>query len=138
MLLLRSLEIGLHPLKRGLSVSTPRIWYASLFAKPRCRHQPSRANSKNSYNFGNWHSSPPLRRVTVVAGPLLLGLPTTLGTVNYHLQDILGPFGYRSELVFPSSHSTRPKNAPLQGTLRCEPPTKERVGIFGEGYEILE
>ncbi len=27
---------------------------------------------------------------------------------------------------------------PLQGTPRCEPPPKERVGIFGEGCEILE
>ncbi len=28
--------------------------------------------------------------------------------------------------------------APLQGTPRCEPPPKERVGTFGEGCEILE
>ncbi len=40
------------------------------------------------------------------------------------------------ELVFPSSHSTRPKRAPLQGAPRCAPPPKEKVGIFGEGCEI--
>ncbi len=39
---------------------------------------------------------------------------------------------------FPSSRSTWPKRAPLQGTSRCEQPPKERVGIFGEGCEILE
>ncbi len=39
---------------------------------------------------------------------------------------------------FPSSRSTRPKRAPVQGSPRCEPPPKERVGIFGEGFEILE
>ncbi len=47
-------------------------------------------------------------------------------------------FSNWSELVFPPSCSTRPKRAPLQGTPRCEPPPKERVGIFGEGCEILE
>ncbi len=41
-------------------------------------------------------------------------------------------------LVFPPSCSTRPKRAPLHGTLRCEPPPKERVGIFVEGFEMLE
>ncbi len=39
---------------RGLNASAPRLWYASLFAKPRCRCQPSRANSKVGYNVGNW------------------------------------------------------------------------------------
>ncbi len=69
----------------------PRIWYSSLFTKPRCRHQPSRANSKICYKVGNWHASPPLQR------------------------EATAPFGYWSELVFPSSCSTRPKRAPLQG-----------------------
>ncbi len=54
----RSLEIGFRPFIRGISASAPRIWYASLFTKPRCRHQPSRANSKISYKAGNWHASP--------------------------------------------------------------------------------
>ncbi len=38
----------------------------------------------------------------------------------------------------PPSLSMRPKRAPLQSTPRCEPPPKEKVGIFGEGCEILE
>ncbi len=98
-------------------MSAPRIWHASLFTKPRCRYQPSRANSK----IGNWHASPPLRRETAAA---------TSGWPDYRLHDIHGPFGYWSELVFPPSCSKRPKRAPLQGTSRCEPPPKERVGIF--------
>ncbi len=48
-----------------------------------------------------------------------------------------GSFEYWSELVFSPSHSTRPKRAPLQGTPWYEPPLKEKVGIFGEGCEIL-
>ncbi len=47
--------------------------------------------------------------------------------------DIHGPFGYWSELVFPSSCSTRPKGAPLQGTTRYEPPPNEKVSIFRWG-----
>ncbi len=46
--------------------------------------------------------------------------------------------GLDPNLFLPSSSSTRPKGAPLQGTPRCEPPPKKRVGIFGEGCEILE
>ncbi len=57
---------------------------------------------------------------------------------DYHVQDIHGSFGYWSELVFSPSRSTRPKGAPLQGNPRCEPPRKERVGIFGKSCEILE
>ncbi len=41
-------------------------------------------------------------------------------------------------LIFPSSRSTWPRMAPLQGSPRCEPPPKEGVGIFGEGCQILE
>ncbi len=137
-LLPRSLEIGFHPFIRGLSASAPRIWYVSLFAKPRCRYQPSRANPKISYTVGNWHVSSPLRRETAVTGPSFLAEATTPGWPHYRLQDIQGPFGYWFELVFPSSRSTRPKIAPLQGTPRCEPPPKERDGIFSEGCKILE
>ncbi len=126
------------PFIRGLSASAPRIWYASLFAKPRCRYQPSRANSKISYKVGNWHASPPLWRETSATGPSFLAVATTSGWPDYRLQDIQGPFGYWSELVFASFRSTRPKRAPLQGTPRCEPPPKERIGVFGEGCEILE
>ncbi len=46
------LEIGFHPVIRGFGASAPRLWYASLFAKPTyqiCKYQPSRANSKISY-----------------------------------------------------------------------------------------
>ncbi len=85
---------------RGLSAPTPRIWYASLFAKPRCRYQPSRANSKISYKVGNWHASPPLRRETAATGPSFLAAATTSGWPDYRLQDIQGPYGYWSELVF--------------------------------------
>ncbi len=43
---------------------------------------------------------------------------TTSGWPHYRLQDIQGPFGYWSEHIFPSSRSTWPERAPLQGTLR--------------------
>ncbi len=101
-----SLKIGFHPFIRGLSAATLRIWYFSLFANPRCRYQPSRANPKISYKVGNWHASSPLRSETAAAVP------------NYRLQHNHGPFGYWSELVFPPSSSKRPKRAPLQGTPR--------------------
>ncbi len=42
------------------------------------------------------------------------------------------------QTCYPPSRSTRPKKAPLQGTPRCEVLSKEKVGIFGEGCEILE
>ncbi len=133
-----SLEIGFHPFIQGLCTSVPRIWYVSLFTKPRCRYQPSRANSQISCTDGNWHASSPIRRETAVNGPSFLGAATISGWPHYRLQDFQGRFGYWSELVFPSSHSTRPKTAPLQGIPRFEPLPKERVGIFSEGYEILE
>ncbi len=105
---------------RGLSASAPWIWYASLFVKPRCRYQPSRANLKISYKIGNWHASPPQRRETPVAGHSFLAAATASGWPNYNLQDIHGPLIHWSELVFPPSRSMRPKRAP-----RCGP--KERV-----------
>ncbi len=56
---------------------------------------------------------------------------------DYHLQGIQGPFGYWYELVFPSSHSTRPKRAPLQGTPRCEPPGRHfRWGLWNTGISF--
>ncbi len=55
-----------------------------------------------------------------------------------HFDSNHGLFGYWSELVFPPSRSTRPKRALLQVFPKCEPPPKERVGIFGEACEILE
>ncbi len=51
----------------SLCASAPRIWYASLFANPRGRYQPSRANSKISHKVGNWYASPPPRRETAAA-----------------------------------------------------------------------
>ncbi len=48
----KSFEIGFHSIIRGLSAATPRIWYASLFAKPRGRYQPFRAKVKISYTDG--------------------------------------------------------------------------------------
>ncbi len=91
------------------------------------RNQLSRANSSMSYKVGNWHASPPLRRGSAATGPSFLAAATTSGWPDYRLHDSWGLFGYWSELVFPSSRSTRPKRAPHQGTPRCEPPPKERV-----------
>ncbi len=59
-----SFQIGFHPCIRRLRASAPQIWFASLFAKPRCRYQPSWANSKIIYKVGNWHAS-----LTAAAGP---------------------------------------------------------------------
>ncbi len=75
----QDLEIGFHPFMRGLSASAPRIWYVSLFAKPGCRYQPSRANSKISYTVGSWHASPSLRRETAATAPSFLAAVTTSG-----------------------------------------------------------
>ncbi len=75
----RSIEIGFHPFIRGLSASAHRIWYVTLFAKPHCRYQPSRANSKISCKVGKWHASPPLRRETAATGPSFLAAATTSG-----------------------------------------------------------
>ncbi len=55
-LLPRAFEIDLHHFIRGFSASASRIWNASLFARPRCRYQLSRANSKISYIIGKWHA----------------------------------------------------------------------------------
>ncbi len=129
-LLPRSLEIGFHPFIRGLSACVPQIWYAGLFAKPRCRYQPSRANSKLSYKLGNWHVSP-LYEERLQRRRIRADLITALKIFT-------GPLDVDPNLFFPSYRSTRPKRAPLQGTPRCEPPPKEKVGIFGEGCEILE
>ncbi len=90
--LLRSFEIGFHPVKRGLSVSTPPIFYASLLAKPCERYHPFRANSGISYKVGKGHSPAYLRRETAAAGPLFLAAATTSGWPNYRIQDIHGSF----------------------------------------------
>ncbi len=74
---------------------------------------------------------------TEAAGPSFLAAATTSGWSDYRLQHVHGSFGYWSKLVFHPSHSTWPKGTTLQGTSRCEPPPKKRVGIFGEGCEIL-
>ncbi len=82
-------------------------------------------------------------------------LPISLVTGMRHLpyEERLQRPGLRADLIttfkiflglldfepdFPPSRSMRPTRAPLQGTPRGEPPPKERVGIFGEGSEILE
>ncbi len=84
----------------------------------------------------NWHASPPLRRETAATGPSFLAAATTSGWPHCLLQDIQGPFWYWSELVFLRPARRGLRGHPLQGTPRCEPPPKERVGIFGEGCEI--
>ncbi len=55
------------------------VIYAGLFAKPRCRYQPSRANSKISYTIGNWYASPHLRRKTAATESSFLAAATTSG-----------------------------------------------------------
>ncbi len=130
-LLPKSLEIGFHPFVRGLSASAPRIWDASLFAKPRCRYQPPRPNSDIRYKVSNWRVSPPLRRETAVTGHSFLAAAMTSGWPNYRFQDIQGPFGYWSEFVFPPYCSTRSKRTLFQGTPRCEPPPKR--GLWNTG-----
>ncbi len=74
----------------------------------------------------------------MVTGPLNLAAATTSGFPDYFLQDIHAPLDIDPSLFFPPSCSTRPMRASLQGTSRCEPSPKERVGIFGEGCEIVE
>ncbi len=76
-------------------------------------------NSKISYKNGNWPLSLLLRRETAAR--------TAKGRPDYRFEDIHGSLGCLSELIFP----------PPQGTPSYEPP-KGKVGIFGEGYEILE
>ncbi len=51
----KKIEIGFHPIIRGLSASTHWICYASLFGTRRGKYQPFRANSKINYKVGNWH-----------------------------------------------------------------------------------
>ncbi len=98
---------------------------------PRCRYQTTRANSKISYKAGNWHSSPPLRREAATIEPSFLAAAKGSGSPDNLI-------GCGSEPVYSAFHSTRTKRAPLQGTPMCEPPPKQRVGIFDEGCEILE
>ncbi len=137
-LLPRSFQIARHLIIRGFRASTPWVWYVSLFAKPRGRYQPFRANSKVSYKFGNWYSSPALRREIAAPVPSFLAAATATGRPYNHMQDIRGTLRCWSELVAPPPHSSRPSKAPLQGTLRYEPPPEERVSFFGGDYEILE
>ncbi len=99
-LLLRSFEIGFHPFIRGFSVPTPWVWYASLFAKPRGKYQPLRANSKICYKVGDWQSSPPLQRETAATGPSFLAPTTATGRPDHRIQHIHGPLGCWFELVF--------------------------------------
>ncbi len=68
-LLPRVFEFGLHPILRGLSASTPRIWYTNLYEKPPGRYQPLKANLKVNNGIGNWHSSPSLRREAAAGVP---------------------------------------------------------------------
>ncbi len=57
---------------------------------------------------------------------------------DYLIQDIHGPIECEPELGYSLSHSARSKMAPLQGTPRYEPVPEERIGLFGEGREVLE
>ncbi len=76
-------ETGFHPIMRGRSASTPRIWYASLFPKPCGMYRSFRANSRNSYKVNNSHSSPSLRKEITAPGPLFLAAATTSGRPDY-------------------------------------------------------
>ncbi len=76
------------------------LLHASLFAKPHGRYQPFRANSNIRYNFGNWLSTPPLRKETAAAGPSFLTATTTSGRPDYRMQHIYGSLWRWSELAF--------------------------------------
>ncbi len=76
-------ETGFHPIMRGRSASTSRIWYASLFPKPCGMYQSFRAHSRNGYKVNNWHSSPSLRKETTAAGPLFLAAAMTSDRPDY-------------------------------------------------------
>ncbi len=83
----RSFVIGFHPIIRGLGASSPRIWYASLFAKPRGRYQPFRANSKirsNASDSGGITSCEMSSRLAKIA-PLVPVSSTQLNRPDYHL-----------------------------------------------------
>ncbi len=56
----------------ALSASAPRIWCASLWAKPRDRCQPFGANSKISYKVGNLDPPPSIQIEAAAAGPSFL------------------------------------------------------------------
>ncbi len=119
-LLPRSLEIGFHPFIRGRSSYAPRIWYASLFAKPRCRYQPSRISSRIGYEVDNLHAPPPLRRQTATSGLSFLAAATTLGWPNYHLLDIdprllFLPPARRGTRSTPTSYTKVPATAEGEG-----------------------
>ncbi len=98
-LLPRSLEIGFHPIIRGLSTSTPWIWYFRMLAKPRCRCQPPRPNSKLSYKVGNCHSSPLLQRETGpsfrAAAKIFTGLPLVRRGLKWHPFKVLQGVSHR-------------------------------------------
>ncbi len=109
------------PFIRGFSASAPRIWYAYLLAKPRCRYQLSTANSKISYKACNWHAKRDCSSWAFI--------PCNDLITAFKIFIVL--LGIDPNLFFLLLDA-------VQGTPRWEPPLKQRVCIFGEGCEILE
>ncbi len=107
--MMRSMEIGFHPIIRGSSSSTPLVWYDGLFVKPCSRCQLSGMNSKVAYKVVNWHPSPSLRRVTAAVRPSFLAAATSS---DWPAIRVLGLIEYRFHLTFCRFHSTRPNLSP--------------------------
>ncbi len=116
------------------STLQPRIWYASLFADINHLERIQRLATRLVTDMRHLPYEERLQRLGLhslqrrrLRDDLLTAFKIFKGLLDIDMN-----------LFFPSSRSTRPKRAPLQGTPRCEPPPKVRVVIFGEGCEILE
>ncbi len=121
----------IHPIKWGLSTSTLRIWYVSLFAKPRGRYQPFRANSEISHKVGKFPTKSDCSGWTFIPWRSDSFGPTLLPQSRYSRV---------SWMLIRTWFLSHPLDAVLWGTPRCDPPPKEGGGVsqFGEGCEILQ
>ncbi len=75
-------------------------WYVGLSAKPHGRCQIPEVDSKIVYKACNWSSSPSLQSETAAAGPSFLAAAKKSGRLDNNIQDVHGPTGGGSELVF--------------------------------------
>ncbi len=99
-LLPRSVQIGFI---WSTSVSTPRIWYADSYTKPRRRYHPSGANSKVGHN---WPSSLSVRGENAVAGPSFFQLRRLRANLIIALKIFTGLSDTDPNIFFSPSHST--------------------------------